>query len=86
MAGKKKNPLTTRQTPVPTEHGIPPRLANELKQFMEYAQPRRLSRNLRGLLLSMLIAQKDGYIFDLEELLSDLAFLFNLLDSMEDAA
>jgi hypothetical protein len=62
---------------------LSPQLLKEISIFMESCQPRRLNRNLRGLLLSMLMAQKDGYCFDLDDLLMDIAYLFELLDAME---
>ena len=59
-------------------------LTNEIKRFIDDASPSRLSRNLRSMLLSLLMLQKDGYIFNMDDLLLDLSYLFELLDIIED--
>ena len=54
-----------------------------VNQFVESTPVSRLSRNLRNLLLEHLAVQKDGYTFDLEDLLVDLLNLFEFLEAME---
>jgi len=55
-----------------------------LTRFKESSTPARLSRNLRNLLLQYLTIQKDGHPFDIDDLLTDLIPLFELLDGMEE--
>jgi hypothetical protein len=62
---------------------IPTQILKEVALFMKQSNVGRLSRNLRGLLLAALMAQKDGYCFDMDDLLVDLSYLFELLDAME---
>ncbi len=64
---------------------IPPRVLKELILFMEQSDTGRLSRNLRGMLLTVLITQKDAYCFNMDDLLLDLTYLFEFLDVLEDA-
>jgi hypothetical protein len=64
---------------------IPPKVLNELLLFMKQSKPGRLSRNLRGMLLTVLMTQKDAYCFDMDDLLADLSYLFDFLDAIEDS-
>jgi hypothetical protein len=66
------------------EQSLPPQVLNGLAVFIEQSNPGRLSRNIRGLLLTVLIAQKDGYCFDMDDLLLDISYLFEFLDVLED--
>jgi hypothetical protein len=66
------------------EKSFPPQVLRALALFTEQSNPGRLSRNLRGMLISLLIVQKDGYGFDMDDLLLDLSFLFEFLDVLED--
>ncbi len=59
-------------------------LQQEVEWFFERAVPGRLSRNLRNLLLSYLTLQQDGHSMNIEDLLVDMQWLFDLLDSAED--
>jgi len=65
----------------------PPELSKHLTEqvvhFMETTHAERLSKNLRNLLIEHLIVQKDGYSFDLEDLLIDILSLFELLHEIE---
>jgi len=69
---------------MPEQSQLSPALAEKFLAFMEYANPARLNRNLRGLLLTTLMSQKDGFIFNLDDLFVDIIQLFELLDAMED--
>lgn len=55
----------------------------KLTTFIEQTPVSRLSRNLRNLLLEHLAIQKDGYTFDLEDLLVDMLNLFEFLEEVE---
>ena len=59
------------------------KLIKQVKRFIETTPPERLSKNLRNLLLGHLAVQKDGYNFDLDDLLIDMMSLFELLDAIE---
>ncbi len=62
---------------------IAPQILKEVILFIEQANAGRLNRNLRGMLLTVLMVQKDGYCFDMDDLLVDLSYLFNLLDVID---
>lgn len=55
-----------------------------LTRFKESVPPARLSRNLRNLLLQYLTVVPDGHTFDMDDLLNDLLYLFELLDGLEE--
>lgn len=57
---------------------------NLLARFKERVPPARLSRNLRNLLLQYLTLAHDGHTFDMDDLLNDLLYLFELLDGLEE--
>ncbi len=59
-------------------------LTEQFARFVEYAPPGRFSRNLRQLLLWYLIYEEEAPAFDMQELATDLAQLFELLDAAED--
>ena len=63
---------------------LPPALQEEVEWFFEYAPPERLSRNLRKLLLSYLALQQDGHAMNMDDLLTDMQWLFELLDKAGD--
>ena len=63
---------------------LPEELQKEVEGFFEYVQPQRLSRGLRNLLLTYLSVYQDGHSMDLEDLLIDMQWLFELLDTAED--
>lgn len=56
-----------------------------LARFKESIPPARLSRNLRNLLLQYMTLQQDGHFFDMDDLLNDMLYLFELLDDLEKA-
>ncbi len=58
-------------------------LKEEFEKFLEYAPARRLSCNLRNLLLWYLIHAEGEYFFNMDDLLCDLTYLFDLLDTAE---
>jgi len=60
------------------------KLQGEVAHFFEYAPPARLSRNLRRMLMAYLVACEDGHSFDMNDLLTDLSALFELLDTAGD--
>lgn len=60
------------------------RLVKETALFLEYANAGRLGRNLRNLLLAYLTLQHDGHSMNMDDLLTDLQFLFDLLDAAAD--
>lgn len=64
---------------------MPSQVLKELGLFMEQSNAGRLSRNIRGMLLTVLIIQKDAYCFNMDDLLLDLTYLFEFLDALEDA-
>jgi hypothetical protein len=55
-------------------------LINALEIFIEYAPPRRLSRNLRKMFFLWLDHEKDGLPFEFEDFIIDLYFLFDFMD------
>lgn len=59
------------------------KLTEQFQTFMEYVPAERLNRNLRNMLLRYFDYEKDppAYFYDL---LTDLYFLFNLLDVVAD--
>jgi hypothetical protein len=59
-------------------------LSTAIQQFTEQTPPARLSRHLRNLLLEHIALQKDGYSFNMDELLHDMLNLFELLDAMAE--
>ena len=60
------------------------KMQQAMVQFMAYARPERLGRNLRNMLLSYLLVYEDGHSFDLPDLLHDIGALFDLLDIAAD--
>jgi len=66
------------------EKSFPPQVLHALALFTEQSDPGRLSRNLRGMLISLLIVQRDGHSFEMDDLLLDLSCLFEFLDVLED--
>ena len=60
------------------------KLREEITRFFGYVPPHRLSRNLRKLLLSYLSLQKDSHSMDMDDLLLDIQFLFELLDVADE--
>ncbi len=65
------------------DNNISTALLEKIKHFIETVPPERLSRNLRNLLLEHLLVQKDGYTFDMDDLLLDMMGLFELLEAIE---
>lgn len=63
---------------------LPKELQKETERFFESAQPVRLSRNLRTLLLNYFAVQQDGHGFKVEDLFYDLIWLFEWLDVAAD--
>lgn len=62
------------------------KLQKETAVFFEYANAGRLSRNLRNLLISYLTLQRDGHSMNMDDLLTDMQNLFDLLDVAEERA
>lgn len=62
-------------------HAVNNELQQEFERFLEYAPAARLSRNLRNLLLWHLIHADGEYFFHFDDLLADLTWLFDLLDT-----
>ena len=58
-------------------------MLNVMEHFIENTPPARLSKNLRNLLIEHLAVHKDGYSFNLDDLLLDMLNLFELLDATE---
>lgn len=67
------------------KHKISKELQTRFAEFLEYATPARLSRNLRNMLLLWLIHEKDALPDYTDDLLHDLNELFQLLDVAEQA-
>lgn len=61
-------------------------LLEQFERFYEYHPARRLSRNLRSLLLEFLMYDGSAEAEYLRDLVIDLDGLFSLLDSMEEEA
>jgi hypothetical protein len=61
-------------------------LLEQFERFYEYHPARRLSRNLRSLLLEFLMYDGSAEAEYLRDLVIDLDGLFTLLDAMEEAA
>ncbi len=55
----------------------------EITSFLETVTIKRLNRELRSLLLAYLQFHKGGYPLDHHQLLSDLEWLFELVDVLE---
>jgi hypothetical protein len=66
---------------MPHNKTLSDKMQQELAAFFEYTPPARLSRNLRNLLLGYLMAYHDGHSFDIDDLLTDLTALFQVLDT-----
>lgn len=61
-----------------------PEVQERFAHFVEYHSPRRLSRNLRKMLLEFLMTATGIESLYLEDLLIDLDGLFTLLDTLDD--
>jgi len=55
-------------------------LQEEFEKFIECVPARRLSANLRNLLVWYLLYSDGEHFFDFDDLLADLTWLFDLLD------
>lgn len=62
------------------------RLLEQFERFYEYHPARRLSRNLRSMLLEFLMYDGSAEAEYLRDLVIDLDGLFTLLDAMEEEA
>lgn len=69
---------------MPTTSQLSENLTKEFIDFIDSVPAKRLSRNLRNLLLQYLATHKDGHSFDLDNLLIDMLSLFELLQAIED--
>ncbi|HMJ70492.1 MAG TPA: hypothetical protein VK508_16420 [Cyclobacteriaceae bacterium] len=65
---------------------ISQRLLEQFERFYEYHPARRLSRNLRSMLLEFLMYDGSAEAEYLRDLMIDLDGLFTLLDAMEEEA
>jgi hypothetical protein len=65
---------------------ISQRLLEQFERFYEYHPARRLSRNLRSMLLEFLMYDGSAEAEYLRDLMIDLDGLFSLLDVMEEEA
>jgi len=63
---------------------ISQRLLEQFERFYEYHPARRLSRNLRSMLLEFLMYDGSAEAEYLRDLMIDLDGLFSLLDTMEE--
>jgi hypothetical protein len=63
---------------------VSPELVEEFERFIEYHPARRLSRNLRSLLLEFLMYDGSSEAEYLKELVVDLDGLFGLLDVVDE--
>ncbi len=66
------------------ERVLSTKLQQEFVTFVEYAPAARLSRNLRKMFMDYLAAQHVGLPVEFDDMLSDLYWLFHLLDVLED--
>ena len=71
-------------TTAKTKSNLSQNLQTEVERFFEYAPPARFSRNLRKLLLSYLSIQQDGHNMNIEDLLIDIQWFFDLLDIADE--
>jgi hypothetical protein len=71
--------------PTSNKHEISKELQTRFAEFLEYADPTRLSRNLRNMLLLWLIHEKDSLPDYTDDLLHDLNELFKLLDGADES-
>lgn len=65
------------------ETGLSKQAILAFAHFVEYHPPARLSRNLRRMLLELLLAEGGGEGWYFNDLIYDLDGLFHLLDELE---
>jgi hypothetical protein len=80
---RKRQSATLRKTAAKVRRGFDTTLAEELDRFIEYHPARRLSRNLRKMLMEFLTYEGATEARYLQDLLYDLQGLFEFLESIQ---
>ena len=73
--------MPSRKNNTPKTALLSPAQASAFRTFLDYTPPARLSRNLRKMLITWLIAEQGSTPAYYEDLLHDLNNLFELLDT-----
>jgi hypothetical protein len=61
---------------------VTPQQLKALERFMDLAQPHRVSKTLRTLLLEYLISKSDLFPGEFDFMIEDVRYLFELLDRL----
>lgn len=73
-----------RKIKLPENSRINKKILRELDVLLDFAPPRRVSRNVRNIFLSYLYYEKDCLPDDIGDIIMDVQFLLEFLDETSD--